>query len=338
MHAMLRCLVASALGCSASAALAEPVTLKLAYFSSDRTTTYLATVKPFVDAVNAEASELVRIEVYFSGALGKNPAQQLQLVRDGTADLAFVIPGYTPERFPDTRVIELPGLFRDIREATLVHTGLVAANRLRGYEDLFVVGAFATAPESIHTRPPTASLDELKGKRIRANNPTQGAALARLGMVPVQLPINQASAAISAGTLDGAMVGPAPLIEFGISRVAPNHYLLGVSSAPLAVVMNRKAFDALPERARQVIRKFSGEWSAERYIATYRAENEEAVRLLERDPDRKVVIPSRSDRERAHDAFKAEVESWSAAPRQRELLLLANEELDRIRAASVGRR
>ena len=113
-----------------------------------------------------------------------------------------------------------------------------------------MVGAFATEPESIHTRPPAASLAALRGMRIRANNPMQGAALAALGMVPVQMPINQAASAISGGKIDGSMVGPAPLMEFGIARVAPNHYLLGVSSAPLLVVMNRKKLEGLPEPAR----------------------------------------------------------------------------------------
>src|SRR5580704_7467300 len=127
-----------------AASAAEPVKLKMAYFSSDRTTTYLAAIKPFVDSVNTEAAGLVQIDVSLSGILGKNPTQQLQLVLDGTADLAFVVPGYTPERFPDNEVIELPGLFKNMREATLVYTGLIAANALRGYDDLFVVGAFAT--------------------------------------------------------------------------------------------------------------------------------------------------------------------------------------------------
>ena len=86
------------------AAAAEPIKLKMAYFSSDRSTTYLAAIKPFVDAVNAEAAGLVQIDVGFSGTLGRDPAQQLQLVLEGTADLAFVVPGYTPARFPDNTI------------------------------------------------------------------------------------------------------------------------------------------------------------------------------------------------------------------------------------------
>ena len=318
---------------------AEPIKLKMAYFSSDRTTTYLAAIKPFVDAVNTEGTGLVQIDVSVSGALGRDPTQQLQLVLGGTADMAFVVPGYTPERFPDNEVIELPGLFKNIREATLVYTGLVAANALRGYDDLFVIGAFATEPETIHTRPAAASLKGLGGLRIRANNPMQGAALARLGMVPIEMPINQASTAISSGKLDGAMVGPAPLIEFGISRVVPNHYLLGVSSAPLLVVMNRKKYEGLPNEAKQIIRKFSGEWTAERYIETYRAANDAAVESLKQDPNRKVVVPSRSDFGRAQVVFRSEIEAWSAAdPRHRQLLAKAEAELRKIRSGTTSQR
>jgi TRAP-type C4-dicarboxylate transport system substrate-binding protein len=317
------------------AAMAEPIKLKFAYFSSDRTTTYLAAVKPFVDAVNAEAAEQIEIEVGFSGVFGKNPALQLQLVSDGTADIAFVVPGYTPERFPDNMAIELPGMFRDIREATLVYTRLVAGNALRGYDDLVVIGAFATEPESIHSRPAVLSLEDLKGKRIRANNSAQAAALESLGIVAVQMPINQASSAISSGKIDGSTVSPAPLIEFGISRVAAHHYLLGIGAAPLAVVMNRTKFDSLPKASQDIIRKFSGEWTAERFISTYGAENKLAIEQLSSDPGRKVVTPSETDHEQAKSAFGAVIEKWlSENPRNRELLTKVDAEISKIRSGS----
>jgi TRAP-type C4-dicarboxylate transport system substrate-binding protein len=322
-----------------AASAIDPIKLKMAYFSSDRTTTYLAAIEPFVDAVNAEVEGFLQIDVSLSGALGKNPSQQLQLVLDGTADLAFVVPGYTPDHFPDNDVIELPGLFKNIREATLVYTGLIADNALRGYDDLYVVGAFATEPETIHTRLPAASLQDLAGVRIRANNPMEGTALAALGLLPVDMPINQASIAISSGKLDGAIVGPAPLIEFGISRVLSNHYLLSVSAAPLLVVMNRQKYEGLPEQAKQIIRKFSGAWTAERFIETYHAANDAALESLKHDPDRNVVVPSPADLASAHTMFRAEIDAWSATdPRHRELLSKAESELNTIRGGTIGQR
>jgi TRAP-type C4-dicarboxylate transport system substrate-binding protein len=210
---------------------------------------------------------------------------------------------------------------------------------LRGYDDLYVVGAFATEPETIHTRLPAASLQELAGVRIRANNPMEGTALAALGLVPVDMPINQASSAISSGKLDGTIVSPAPLVEFGISRVLSNHYLLGVSAAPLLVVMNRQKFEGLPEPAKQIIRKFSGGWTAERFIATYRAANDAALESLKQDPNRNVVVPAPADLARAQAVFRAEVDAWSAAdPRHRELLAKAEGELNTIRGGPIGQR
>jgi TRAP-type C4-dicarboxylate transport system substrate-binding protein len=330
-----RCaLVAFAL--STSPAGAEPINLTFAYFSSDRTLTYLAAIKPFVDAVNEEAAEALRIDVAFSGALGKNPAEQLQLVLDGKADLAFVIPGYTPERFPDNAVMQLPGLFGGVREATLVYTGLIADHALRGYEELFVVGAFATEPETVHVRPPAASLEALEGLRIRSNNQVQGAALERLGMLAVQMPINHASSAIGGGELDGATAAPATLIEFGIARVTPNHYLLGVSSAPLLVVMSREKFDGLPKEMQSIIRKFSGVWMAERYIEASLRENATALSSLQQDPGRVVVVPSPSDLDSARTAFTSEVEAWRAAdPGHDRLLRRAQTELDAVRSGAL---
>ena len=148
------------------AATAEPIKLKLAFWMSKPSLLYRAAVKPFVDAVNAEARGLMEIDVEFSGALGKDPAQQVQLVLDDTADIAFVIPGYTSDRFADDAVIELPGEFLTLREATLVVSRLVAANLLKEFEDFHVIGAYASDPQDIHTRPPIASLADLKGKKF----------------------------------------------------------------------------------------------------------------------------------------------------------------------------
>jgi hypothetical protein len=53
-----------------TAANADAAVLKLAFFSSDRSSTYLAAVKPFVDAVNAEGQGLVESVLHSGGVLG----------------------------------------------------------------------------------------------------------------------------------------------------------------------------------------------------------------------------------------------------------------------------
>jgi TRAP-type C4-dicarboxylate transport system substrate-binding protein len=326
--------LAVALSLLTGTASAEPIRLKLAFNTSDRTNIYEIAIKPFVEAVNAEAKGLIEIEVFFGGVLGKAQALQPQLVLDGTADIAFVTPSQAPQLFPDNTIVEVPGLFRDVREATLVYTRLTAANLLRGYEPFHVIGAFGTDPETIHTRPAISSLNGLQGKSIRVNNHTEGAALEKLGMRPVVMEINQVAGAISRGDLDGAAIPLSMLHEFGIGRVTPYHYLLPISPAPLAVLMNRSKLDSLPAPAQDVIRRFSGKWSAMHYISGREQIEAQVLDQLKSDPRRKVMLPSQQDKARAEAVFAAVTEDVVANDAHlRALLAAAQAEVAKLRGS-----
>jgi TRAP-type C4-dicarboxylate transport system substrate-binding protein len=314
------------------AAAAEPIKLKLSFFTSDRISLYIDMVKPFVDAINNEAPDELQIQVYSSGVLGRAPAQQAQLVLDGVADIAFVIPGAT-DRFPDNAVVELPGLFQGLREASMVFTALVAAQALSGYEDFTVIGAVATEPESIHAHAPIASLDDLRGMKIRVSSPTESSALAQLGMQPILMPVTAVSEAISSGAIDGATIAPALLQEFGVGRVATYHYLLHTSAGSLSLLMNRKKFESLPERTQNIIRKYSGAWAAARFADGYEKLNTRAIEQLRTDPRRKVIAPTALELDRAEVAFRSVTEEWaSRSPHNRNLLDLANAEIVKFRS------
>src|SRR5580658_578371 len=268
LKALVRCALLS-FALLPGMATAEPFKLKFSYYTSDREVIYLSAVKPFIESVNAAANGLIEINAFTSGSLGTSYAGQAQLVLDGGADFAFVNPGLTPEQFPDDTVMELPGLFRDVRGASMVYTRLVASGAMRGYEDFFVVGAVAGGPQSIHTRPPISSLEDLLGRKIRASNRTEGLVLDALGMSAKVIPINATADAISRGDIDGATVPASMLLNFGISRVTSYHYLLHLGFAPLVVLMNKKKFDSLPKAAQDIIRKFSGDGFATHFAETF---------------------------------------------------------------------
>lgn len=314
-------------------AMAAPVKLKLSFFTSDRSIAYQMAVKPFVDAVNRDGKGLIEIDVYFSGALGRVQRELPQQVRSGVADIAFIVPGQNPDVFTDNVVVELPGLFHDVREATLTYTRLVAAGALAGYQDFVVIGAYGTAPEIITSRKPLKTLADLKGQKIRVNNATEGKAVAKLGATPVPLAFNETSPAIASGAIDGATVAGAQLFDVGFGSLTTNHYLLGTSPAPLALVMNRKVFDGLPAEAKILITKYSGEWTAQQYIQAYEDFDKTVTEQIKMDPRRKVASPSPDDRAAAQKAFAEIVDTWAAADaRHMQLLKLAETMLVKIRA------
>jgi TRAP-type transport system periplasmic protein len=316
------------------AATAEPVTLKFAFFASDREYAFRDVVKPFADAVNLEGNGIVKIELYPGGVLERSYARQGPLVLNGGADMAWINPALTPEQFPDNSVIEFPGLFRSAQEATEVYTRMAASGSLRGYEDFIVLANFATEPLTIHTRSPAASLEDLKGRKIRASTPTEGIVLKTLGMEPESVPINQISDAINRGAIDGATAALEVLMDFGISRFTNHHYMLGLGAVPLMIAMNKKKFDALPEVAKAILRKYSGDWLTYRYIEAINAYDSEVLKKLATDPKRTLTTPTPAELARARDTFDAVKADWAArSPHNAELLKTVEAEISKLRPA-----
>lgn len=317
------------------AALAEPIKLKMAYFSSDREPPYVSVLKPFADAVNREANGAIEIVPYTGGVLGRSYPRQVQLVLDGVADMAWINPSLTPERFPDNGVIEFPGLFQDLREATFVYTRLVAGGALRGYDVFFVIATGANFPLMIHTRPPIGSLADMRGKILRVNNLVEGSALKAIGVTPVLMPVNEVALAIGRGTIDGATMPANALFAYGVSRITRFHYAAPLGAAPLAFVMNRKRFESLPTAAQQVIRRYSGEWTAAHFVEVYDANNDQAMTDLESDANRQVILPPRAELDSLQAAFRAVFEKWrSENPGNQRLLSMVETEVAKARAGN----
>lgn len=317
-----------------AAVAAQPIHLKLAFYESDDTAVYLYGIKPFVDGVNAEGKGQIAIDVYTDGKLGAALAEQPQIVLSGAADITFIIPGQTAYRFPDNTLLELPGLFHDLREATLTYTRLVATDALRGYQNFHVIGAYTTRPNTIHSRKPIDSLSALRGQKIRANNPTEAALLGRLGAIPTVLPVPKVADALEHGAIDGAALAPTALLDYHIVAQAPYHYLLRSGVNPFALVMNMQKFASLPESAKALIRKYGGNRAAETWIEAYGRNEQQIFDKIRSDRRNKIVAPSPADLEVAHRTFRSVIEAWVAQrPQNAELLRMANAELAKIRSA-----
>ena len=124
---------------------------------------------------------------------------------------------------------------------------------------IYIVGLWGTAPYSIHTNFPVNSIADLKGKTIRASSKNESAALRAFGAVPIGMPVTEIPEAISRGTISGTTSHLSPFFDFGLDRVTNNHFFIGLGVVPLAVLMNKKKFDALPEASRAAIERNAGD-------------------------------------------------------------------------------
>jgi hypothetical protein len=67
-------------------------------------------LKPWGERIEKASGGRLVIEHFDAMALGGAPPQLIDQARDGVADIAMTLTGYTPGRFPRTEVFELPGL------------------------------------------------------------------------------------------------------------------------------------------------------------------------------------------------------------------------------------
>lgn len=304
-------LIAAAAALAGSAtSVSATETLKLSFFAPGADPTYSAVLEPWLKEVNAMAKGAIKIDGFPGGALGRNPALQVKLVSDGVADLAWVVPAYTPGRFPDNEVMELPGLFKDVRESSMVFRRLYDKGLIGGYDEFFLPLLATTHPYTIHTTSPVEKLDDMKGMKMRAGGPVAGAAMRALGVVPVGMPVTQIAENISKGILQGSAAEWNVVYAFRIIDVAKHHFMARLGTVPLNVVFNKKRFDALPAEAKDLLRKTSGEGLTKKFGAVHfaiQAEKEEATKKLD---GHKIVYPSDAVEKDWDKRMQAVIDDW----------------------------
>jgi len=159
--------------------------------------------------------------------------------------------------------------------------------------------------------------------------------LEKLGAIPVLLPINQATDAVSRGKIDAATFPPSMLFDFGIGRVTNYHFMLQLGSVPIAVVMNRSKFDSLPPPAQAIIRKYSGQWLSERAAVGLHTLDVQILEQLRSDPRRKVTDLSPADQAKTRPIFTSVVDDWAAmSHHNRELLKEVEGDIAQLRSAN----
>lgn len=214
----------------------------------------------WADNVTAGSGGDVTIKMFPGGTLGRSPAQQLQLVADGVADIAFIVPGYNPGVFPGLTVGELPFTVTSSKAGSVAMWKLFEGGMLKGDFDKFkIIGLFTTAPQAIASKTKISVPADISGLNFRASSPTLLAALGKMGAVPVGgITAPTIAESISRGLIDGSFNEWNALKSFRIMSAVKNVLEVPMGTSPLMVVMNKAKFEGLSDKAKAAVDKFSG--------------------------------------------------------------------------------
>jgi len=195
----------------------------------DRRVIYLTAVKPFIDSVNMGRNGLIEIHAFTSGSLGKSYAGKRNWFWMAWPILRLSIRPDARAIFPTIRD-GLPGLFRDVREASIVYTRWWPREHYGDTAISFIVGAIGRrAAKHTHASPVSSLTDCAAKKSAPPIKRRSGARCPR--MSAEVMPINATADAISRGDIDGTTVPASMLVNFGISRVTSYHYFIRLGFA-----------------------------------------------------------------------------------------------------------
>lgn len=312
-----------------SQAAADPLKLKFSSFEPPKAFGPAKVYAPWIKAVNKASDGTLDIQLYAGGALGK-PTAQLQVVENGVADLAVIVPSFTPNRFKYNEIGELPFLWEDATVAGVAIWRLIKKGLLK-YPGFKVVSAQMTAPYQLHADRPIAKIADLKGLKIRAAGPIFGQIVRALGAVPVGIPTPAVAENIDRGVLDGTMNDWTLVKAFRILDVTNHHIQFPLGGVIALLGMNQKSYDSLPPKAKAAIDKYGGPYYAKLWGDVVKAETKEIIAEVKADPKQTIVYPDAAQRKRWKARLQPVIDKWAAAPEHKKRLKAFKAELDAAR-------
>ena len=190
------------------------------------------------------------------------PPAMYDTVRDGVADMSWIVYGYTPGKFVTTMAAELPGIPGNARQKSVAfqrtHEKYFASvGEAKGVQRL---ANYTHGPGMINTVKKVTSYKELKGVKMRIGGGVANAIGKALGVAGIGAPAPKVYELISGGVADGVFFPFETMHAFKIAELAkfsldnPD----GMYTTAFGIVMNNDAYEGLDTTQRGCVDSMRG--------------------------------------------------------------------------------
>ena len=253
--------------CLSTAAVAQEVTLRLHQFLPAQANVPAHILDVWADQVEADSDGRIKIDRFPSMQLGGTPPQLIDQAIDGVADIIWTVAGYTPGRFPQLEVFELPFMSPDAEATSRAFWELAEARMMdTDFAAFKPLGLWVHGPGVIHANRPVTDVADLRGLKLRAPTRTTTTLFTELGATSVGMPVPAVPEALSRGVIDGAVIPWEVVPALKVQELVANHTEFpgaALYTTAFIFAMNQDAYDGLPDDLQAVIDANSGlEFSA----------------------------------------------------------------------------
>ncbi len=248
-------------GMSATA-FAQDVTIKMHQFLPAQANVPKLVLDVWAKNVEESSDGRIAVEHYPSMQLGGKPPELIDQAIDGVADVVWTVAGYSPGRFPQAEVFELPFMMTNAEATSRAYWEYAEKNMFDSdYKDFKVLGVWVHGPGLIHSAEPIESLDDMNGKKLRGPTRIITQMLGDLGATPVGMPVPAIPEALSKGVIDGAVIPWEVTEMLKVPEMVHNHTTFGdeaLYTTAFVFAMNKEKYESLPDDLKAAIDENSG--------------------------------------------------------------------------------
>ncbi|WP_417476042.1 TRAP transporter substrate-binding protein [Leisingera sp.] len=263
---------------SATSALAEDVVLRFSNWLPPTHPILTDMIEPW--AAEVKAATEGRVSVQILPALGA-PGAHFDMVRNGVADIAFGVHGYTPERFKLTEMVELPFTAENAQVNSIANWRtyqkyFMEANE---HEGTHLLGLWVPGSYQLFTRAGVEGVDDLDGLRIRVPGAIVEQIATKLGLVSISSPLTEAYDQISRGIIDGMFQTYGTVLDFNMSEHMPVVMTVpgGFAASSQFIVVGDAAWNRISPEDQEAINALSGEAMVSKFATVWQAHNAKAI-------------------------------------------------------------
>ena len=224
---------------------------------------------PFAKMIEEATKGRVKVTMYAGGTLAKAKGQY-DAIATGIADIAFVLPAFTPGRFPISELASLPFLgIKSGVQGALAFTGLYEKfpeefeGKGREFSAIKPLVLFTTSPYHLHTNKPVRTPEDIKGMKIRSAGAGVIKAVEAMGAVPVLIPIGDIYSSLEKGVIDGVLMDDTGFGARKFVEVTKYHTQLNMYVQAFTILMNKHVWKTFPKDIQEQIMGVAGKKGAE---------------------------------------------------------------------------
>src|SRR6218665_697372 len=240
-----------AFGLGAPAAAQTPMRINI---STAQNSHQGVAIDTFAKEVEKRTGGRYKVQTFYNAALGAE-RESVEAVQLGTHELTFSSSGQIPNFVPETKILDVPFLFRDKAHARAVLDGPIGQELLTRFDGKGFK-ALAWAENGFrhmsNSKRAVKEPGDLKGLKMRTmENPVHIAAYKGFGIVTTPMAFSEVFTALQQGTVDGQENPLSVIISAKFDQVQKHLTLTGHGYSPALILMNKALFDKLPAADQQ---------------------------------------------------------------------------------------